>query len=213
MSWSDERWNIGWIESVSGQLRDGSGMAKHTHCALIRKEKCGMWYVIQTETGREQELVKCIENILAGNSYRACFVIGQECVWRNAGKLKIYQKPLFPSYVIADTDTPEAFFLALKQVPKLSRLLRTDSDFWEVREEERQLLCRMMGRGEYQYIVRRSLVTLDENGAIIKADGPLSFFLDKIVRKRIRKRVVTVEVEILREKRRVELGIRLDGDV
>ena len=172
-----------------------------------------MWYVIQTETGREQQLVKCIENILAGNSYRACFVIGQECVWRNAGKLKAYQKPLFPSYVIADTDTPEAFFLALKQVPKLSRLLRTDSDFWEVREEERQLLCRMMGQKEYQYIVRRSLVTLDENGAIIKADGPLSFFLDKIVRKRIRKRVVTVEVEILREKRRIELGIRLDGVV
>lgn len=110
MSWSDERWNIGWIEIVSGQLRDGSGMAKHTHCALVRKEKCGMWYVIQTETGREQQLVKCIENILAGNSYRACFVIGQECVWRNAGKLKAYQKPLFPSYVIADTVRRRRFF-------------------------------------------------------------------------------------------------------
>ena len=37
------------------------------------------------------------------------FVIEQECVWRNAGELLEYQKPLFPSYVIADTDTPEEF--------------------------------------------------------------------------------------------------------
>ena len=83
-----------------------------------------MWYVIQTQTGREQELTECIERVLKGNGYRACFVIEQECVWRNAGELLAYQKPLFPSYVIADTDTPEEFFLALKRVPKLSKLLR-----------------------------------------------------------------------------------------
>ena len=66
-----------------------------------------MWYVIQTQTGREQELTECIERVLKGNGYQACFVIEQECVWRNAGELLEYQKPLFPSYVIADTDTPE----------------------------------------------------------------------------------------------------------
>ena len=58
-----------------------------------------MWYVIQTQTGREQELTECIERVLKGNGYRACFVIEQECVWRNAGELLAYQKPLFPSYV------------------------------------------------------------------------------------------------------------------
>ena len=103
-----------------------------------------MWYVIQTQTGREQELTECIERVLKGNGYRACFVIEQECVWRNAGELLEHQKPLFPSYVIADTDTPEEFFLALKRVPKLSKLLRTDCEFWAIREEEKKLLCQMM---------------------------------------------------------------------
>ena len=46
-----------------------------------------MWYVIQTQTGREQELTECIERVLKGNGYRACFVIEQECVWRSAGEL------------------------------------------------------------------------------------------------------------------------------
>ena len=45
-----------------------------------------MWYVIRTQTGREQELTECIERVLKGNGYRACFVIEQECVWRNAGE-------------------------------------------------------------------------------------------------------------------------------
>ena len=61
-------------------------------------------------------------------------------------------------------------------------------------------------------LVRRSLVTLDKDGNILNAKDPLSFFQDKIVRKRIRKRIVTVEVELLGEKRRIELGIRLPED-
>ena len=169
-----------------------------------------MWYVIQTQTVREQELTECIERVLKGNGYRACFVIEQECVWRNAGELLEYHKPLFPSYVIADTDTPEEFFLALKRVPKLSKLLRTDCEFWAIREEEKKLLCQMMELDEC--LVRRSFVTLDEDGNILTAQGPLSFFLEKIVRKRIRKRIVTVEVELLGEKRRIELGICLPED-
>ena len=178
-----------------------------------------MWYVIQTQTGREQELTECIERVLKGNGYRACFVIEQECVWRNAGEFLAYQKPLFPSYVIADTDTPEEFFLVLKRVPKLSKLLRTDCEFWAIREEEKKLLCQMMELDEQSVavsplstLVRRSLVTLDKDGNILNAKAPLSFFQDKIVRKRIRKRIVTVEVELLGEKRRIELGIRLPED-
>ena len=62
------------------------------------------------------------------------------------------------------------------------------------------------------YIVRLSPVTLDADGNIVKAEGPLAFFKDQIVRKRIRKRVVTVEVELLGEMRRIELGICLRED-
>ena len=49
-----------------------------------------MWYVIQTETGREQELVAAIDRILRAQSYERCFVILQECVWRIEGACKVY---------------------------------------------------------------------------------------------------------------------------
>ena len=200
-----------------------------------------MWYVILTQTGREQELTECIEHVLAGEGYRACFVIEKEYIWRNGGERTIYRKPLFPSYVIVDTDMPEAFFLALKRIPKLSKLLRTDCEFWAIREDEKELLCRMMGRNAADVdedkngaesadagsaetdgtresapgdscIVRLSPVMLDADGNIVKTEGPLAFFQDKIVRKRTRKRVVTVEAELLGETRRIELGICLPED-
>ena len=52
----------------------------------------------------------------------------------------------------------------------------------------------------------------------LRAIGPVFNFLLLagalffLTRKRIRKRIVTVEVELLGEKRRIELGIRLPED-
>ena len=94
-----------------------------------------MWYVIQTETGREQELVAAIGRNLRMRSYERCFVILQECVWRIEGACKVYKKPLFPSYVFVETESPEQLFLALKQIPKMSRLLGNDGQFWAVRRK------------------------------------------------------------------------------
>ena len=95
-----------------------------------------MWYVIQTVTGKEQELMKAIENVLVGNkreeTYKRCFTLERECIWRIEGQFRIHIEPLFPSYVFAETDNPDAFFIALKQVPKLAKLLGAEGNFWSI---------------------------------------------------------------------------------
>ena len=199
-----------------------------------------MWYVIQTETGREQELVDAINRVLCGAGYKRCFVIRQECVWRIGGGYKTYIRPMFPSYVFAETDAPEAFFLSLKRVSRLSRLLRNDGVFGTVTEEEQALLCRMMGEsredrgnkrnkgnichpetaaggtagvfGAPPYLVRRSPVRVSGEGEITEAGGFLKDYLDKIVKKRLRKRSVTIEIPFLGENRRIQVGIRVEGE-
>ena len=203
-----------------------------------------MWYVIQTETGREQELVAAIDRILRAQSYERCFVILQECVWRIEGACKVYKKPLFPSYVFVETESPEQLFLALKQIPRMSRLLGNNGQFWAVRQEERELLCRMMGLGkdsgreddvrykdnsrwknngvqgkrrdrqyfEEIYLVRRSPVRVNGEGEILEAGGFLKDYMDRIVRKRLRKRSVIIEIPFLGEKRRIQVGIRVEGE-
>ena len=170
-----------------------------------------MWYVIQTITGKEVETVGVIDKVVAKNSYTKCFVIQRECVWRIEGKCRVHIEPLFPSYVFVETDTPDIFFYDLKQVPKLTKLLGRDGTFWTVLPEEQVLLKKLIGN-DPEYVVRRSLIEVNEQGNIISAQGVLGEYIGMIVRKRLRKRVVIIELLFLGEVRRVQLGVRLAGD-
>ena len=194
-----------------------------------------MWYVIQTMTGKEQELVTAVEHVLGGEgqkksdsqsdrhsdsrSYKRCFVLYRECLWRLEGQLLVHIEPLFPSYVFVETDAPERFFLGLKQVPKLSRLLGADGSFWGLAAEEEPFFFRMleaasqeMRTGTGQYLVRRSLVRIDAEGQIVEAEGVLKDYLGQVVKQRLRKRSVIIEIPFLGAKRRIQLGIRLEED-
>lgn len=188
-----------------------------------------MWYVIQTLTGREQELLRMMERVMgtAWQTDRRCFILYRECVWRVEGRLRLHIEPLFPSYVFVETADPEQLYFRLKQVPRLSRLLGEGGNFWPLYEEEERFLWDMMeacGKEKEgicrsdrlavpeRWLVRRSLVEVDEEGTIVRAQGALEKYLDRMVKKRLRKRSVIIEVPFLGTKRRIQLGIRLEGD-
>lgn len=188
-----------------------------------------MWYVIQTITGKEQDLVDTIKQVMTyeRKKYRRCFVIYQECAYRVHGAPKFHVEPIFPSYVFVETDTPEEFFWELKRVPRMSKLLGTEGCFWSIHKEEEMFLCDMLeesrretGRIELErlsvlnlsYLIRPSLVQVDEDGQIMKAEGILGKYIDKIVKQRLRKRSVIIEIPFCGKKRRIRLGIRLEGD-
>ena len=63
-----------------------------------------------------------------------------------------------------------------------------------------------------EYVIRRVLVRVNETGEIEEAEGVLRSNLGRIVKKRLRKRVVVIEIPFLGEMRRVPIGIRLEGD-
>lgn len=170
-----------------------------------------MWYVIQTIAGNEMETADVIRKIAVDQSYRQCFVICHECVWRLGGELKIHTEPLFPSYVFIETDTPEAFFYELKRVPRHTKLLRSEASFWTVDREEERLLRELIG-SDPEYVIRRILVKVNEAGEIEGAEGVLRNNLARIVKKRLRKRVVVLEIPFLGQMRRIPIGIRLEGD-
>ncbi len=65
---------------------------------------------------------------------------------------------------------------------------------------------------EEQYLVRRSPVRVNGEGEILEAGGFLKDYMDRIVRKRLRKRSVIIEIPFLGEKRRIQVGIRVEGE-
>ena len=96
-----------------------------------------MWYVIQTTTGREEELTDVLKSMLPQTICEKSFFIRRETCWRLKGKHKIQQEVLFPGYVFVQTQAPETLFYQLKKVPKLSKLLSDgEEEFLPVREDE-----------------------------------------------------------------------------
>lgn len=183
----------------------------HPGWRSIPKKEYVMWYVIQTITGKEMELVLTIEKVLAKDGYKKCFVPKKECVWRLEGRYRIHFEPLFSSYVFVETDTPERFFIALKRVPKLTKLLGSDGIFWSVRSDEERVLRELM-RNDPDSIIRRPLVKININGELVFEEKILEKYAKMIVKKRMRKRSIVLEIPFLGEKKKIQLGIQLEDD-
>ena len=83
---------------------------------LRQKGSRNMWYVIQTVTGKEEELMLFIRNILCRERYESCFVIYAQWMKRLGGEWQIQVRPLFPGYVFIDTEEPERLYMELKAV-------------------------------------------------------------------------------------------------
>lgn len=169
-----------------------------------------MWYVIQTQTGGEEKLVDLIEKMIPKEQYEECFCMNRECVRKTEKGYEIFLRPLFPAYIFVVTNNPGRLFFELKRVPRLTKLLSNEEDtFFSVSSEEEEFLKNVQNE---EHIVRRSLVEVDDEGTIIKADGAVGVYLRNIVRQRLRKRYVCVEQEFLGEKRKIYLGIKLEED-
>lgn len=171
-----------------------------------------MWYVIQTMTGQEAEVLLFMNTILDAELYEECFVIKAEWMKRLGGKWQLQVRPLFPGYVFTRTDRSEELFLRLKDVPKFSKLLGTGRyEFVPVRDEEEQFLKRILN-GNRDYTVKLTTVAASEDGKILAIDGVLELFEKNVLRWNLHKRYAVVRVEMLGEEKSVIFGIRLLKD-
>lgn len=169
-----------------------------------------MWYVIQTTTGQEEILVEMMRKILSQELYRDCFYIKRECAIKQKNSWEICQKALFPGYIFIDTDFPKELYYELKNVPKLTKLLKNEEEvFLKVEEEEQNFLENIQSEG---HLVRRSLVKLDEEKQIVAAEGAVGKYFEYIIKQRIRKRYVLIRQQFLGKDREIILGIRLTDD-
>lgn len=107
-----------------------------------------MWYVIQTVTGKEEELIDMMNTILERDLYRDCFIIRAEWMKRLGGQWQTQVRPLFPGYVFVDSEQPEELFFSLKRVPRFSRIIGNGRFvFTPVEESEKTFLETLMWGG------------------------------------------------------------------
>lgn len=170
-----------------------------------------MWYVLQTMTGKEEELVQMIQKIVPQNLYTDCFVAYYERVWRKQQKSYVHVERLFPGYVFILSDRPEEIFVKLKNVPAMSRLIADENfHFLSLEKEEEIFFQKMLGN---RHIVQLSYVETNGNGRVYQIFGPLKNYMTQVVRYQFKKRYAIIRLKMLGEEKTVALGIILSEDV
>ncbi len=171
-----------------------------------------MWYVIQTITGNEEKAMEAIQRLVERRVCERCFQLKREAVWRIRGALRIHTENLFPGYIFVHTQHPEEFYRQLKYVPQFTRVVgKEGQEFYPVSKEEEMFLKRLLNKDE-EDTVRLSTVTVDREGNILESGKPLRYFLDYVVKKRLRLRYVMIRIHLFGREREIKLGIRVEGD-
>lgn len=170
-----------------------------------------MWYVLQTMTGDEEELVHMIRRLLPENCYTDCFVPYYERIWRKQQKSYVHVERLFPGYVFILTETPDDVFMELKRVPAMSKLLADRNfQFLSLETEEEEFLGKMLGE---THIVKLSYVETNGKGKVYRVAGPLEDYLTHVVRYQFKKRYAIIRLRLLGQDKTTALGIILNEDV
>ena len=170
-----------------------------------------MWYVIQTLTGREEEVVRMVRKILPRGTYTDCFVAYYERVWRKQQQSMVHVERLFPGYVFVLAEEPEELFQRLKQVPAMTKLMSDGMfTFIPLEKGEEEFFEEML---DDAHIVRLSYVENDNRGHVWRVTGPLKSRQDQVARYQYKKRYALVNVQLLGEMKQVVLGIILQEDI
>ncbi len=170
-----------------------------------------MWYVIQTMTGREEELVRMIRRQLSRESYTDCFVAYYERIWRKQRQSLVHVERLFPGYVFIVTENPQEIYFQLKTVPAMSKLISDGMfTFLPLEQGEEEFLRDMLAD---DHIIRLSFVDKDVKGRVRQVSGPLKRYLNQVERYQYKKRYALIRLQLLGQERTAALGIILPEDV
>lgn len=170
-----------------------------------------MWYVLQTMTGQEEELVHMIREVVPDHVYSDCFVAYYERVWRRQQQSIVHVERLFPGYVFIVSDDPNALYMELKRVPAMSKLVSAGKfEFLPIEKEEEAFFHALLTE---ERIVRLSYVETDGKGHVYRISGPLKQFADRVVKFQFKKRYAIISFHMLGMEKTGTLGIILREDV
>ena len=170
-----------------------------------------MWYVLQTITGREEELVYLIRKIVPPAVYEDCFVAYYERIWRKQQQSIVHVERLFPGYVFILSETPQELYQELKRVPAMSRIVADGNFYFLPLEKEEEIFFRDMLAKDH--IIHLSYIETNGKGRVYRISGPLKSYADRVQKYQFKKRYAIIRLRLLGVEKTVALGILLNEDI
>lgn len=183
-----------------------------------------MYYVLQVAPGEEDKTEALIMVILCNSLYGECFHLTKHMRKKFHGRWMDMQEKLLPGYVFITTENVEELFLELKRVPMLTNILGRDGgDFSELSMSDAKWLEKIKEVGvrnikknketgninESWYEVGLSQVRVYEGNEIKIVSGPLKGIEGMVRKVHLHKRIAEVEVEFMKRKTVIYLGIEM----
>ncbi|MCI8724975.1 MAG: antiterminator LoaP [Hungatella sp.] len=166
-----------------------------------------MWYVIQTLGGQEEKTAEMIRNIVKSDFIEECFIPKRERLKKFQGSWNKVEEILFHGYVFVVSKESEEMYKELKQVPKLTKLLGRETDYFFALSDDDKELVERFGNREHKTSLSRVMVR--EGNQIQVIDGPLKGYVGNIVKINLHKREVIVRVEFMERRMELKMGIEM----
>ena len=165
-----------------------------------------MWYVVQVATGREQAACDLIGERVDVSLLKECFVPRRKVAFKEADEWKTMEEPLFPGYVIVDSEQPKRLRAALDRLPDFARLLDVDGAFLPLDDEEVAWIDAFTRRGHRVVDMSRAVV---EGGVVRITSGSLVGKEAQVKRINRRKRTAVLALRILGRDVEVPVGLEI----
>lgn len=167
-----------------------------------------MWYVIQVNTGKEENICAQCKRNISSDVLQDCFVPRYEESRKINGTRTKRSRILFPGYVFLVTDDVKALFELLKTVSGMTKLLGVGDDIVPITSKEEGFLRRFITKTEDEAIVEMSTGII-EGERVIVTEGPL-MGLEGYIRKIDRhKRMAWLELEMFGQLQHLKLGLEV----
>lgn len=166
-----------------------------------------MWYVIQTLGGEEERTADMIRKKVSPEYLEECFVPKRERMKKFHGAWNQVEEILFQGYVFVVSDRPKELYQELKEIPRLTKVLGRDEEYFFSLSKEDEELVRKMGNQEHKAGISR--IAVEEGKKIRIVDGPLENYVGDVVKVNLHKREVVVRVEFMGRPMELKMGIEV----
>ena len=164
-----------------------------------------MWYVIQTQTGKEELVRQLICNMLPAESFEDCRILYYEAERKYRGIWRMEQRRVFPGYLFLITEQIGEAQSYLRRIPEMTRLLGSENLAMPITEAEADVLQQLCG--EDGNAAMSSGIQIGDQ--ILVKQGCLKGMESRIRRIDRHKRRAWIELELLGEQRLVEVGLEI----
>ncbi len=166
-----------------------------------------MWHVVQVQTGNELQTKDICNQLIEKKLLIECFIPLYEKMKRYQGKWHKEKEILFPGYMFIKTDDIDSLFLALKSVPKLTKVLGVGQEFVPIHENEERFLEKILNEN-YTVEVSKGYIAGEQ---VYITDGPMKNFRGKIKKINRHKRIAIIELDMFGRKTEASLGLEVIG--